>query len=203
MEVIMYITDERKQMKVDSNGERHVIIGRYPMRKVRMWLHIMTDFDSGQSKEDLSIAFTKAWVKDKPYGLEIVSFPHGHSITVCPDLIGVSNGEMACLNLYKKEGKYVLKITPAEFKSNKSGVYWTEFTDKDILTLEQKGGDNMDRNYINSYGDSYDDFVRDCLDDGQKPWSYDEWASYWKERDSYEQDQIDLSLMTDEERYGD
>lgn len=88
--------------------------------------------------------------------------------------------KMVYINLFLKRGNWVMKISPV------------------------KGGDNVDRNYINSYGDSYDDFVRDCLDDNQNPsWSYEEWASYWKERDSYEQDQIDLSLLTDAERYGD
>lgn len=82
------------------------------------------------------------------------------------------------VNLFNKKGNWIMKIAPV------------------------KGGDNVDRNYINSYGDSYDDFVRDCLDNNQKPWSYEEWASYWKERDSYEQEAIDRMLMTDAERYG-
>lgn len=158
----------------------------------------MTDFDAGKSKEDLSIAFTKAWVKDKPYGLEIVSFPHGHNITVCPDLIGRANNEMACLNLYKKGDKYVLKITPAEFKSNKSGIYWTAFMNKDIDALEQEGGVDMIKG-VSEKGLGYQLYLEECEFFDEEPLSYNEWLS----QEEYEQSQIDRSLMTDAERYGD
>lgn len=56
--------------------------------------------------------------------------------------------------------------------------------------------------YTNMYGETYEDFVRDALGNNEIPWSKDRWVSYWKEREDYEQEQIDLLFMTDDERYG-
>jgi hypothetical protein len=34
--------------------------------------------------------------------------------------------------------------------------------------------------YVNVYGETYEDFVRDCLGNDEIPWSKDQWISYWK-----------------------
>lgn len=60
----------------------------------------------------------------------------------------------------------------------------------------------MDEYYVNSLGETYEDFVRDCLDNNEVPWSKDKWVSYWKDIDEYEQEQIDRMLLTDFEKYG-
>ena len=56
--------------------------------------------------------------------------------------------------------------------------------------------------YVNIYGETYEDFVRDCLDNNEAPWTKERWVSYWKEQDDYEQEQIDRMLLTDAEKYG-
>ena len=35
--------------------------------------------------------------------------------------------------------------------------------------------------YVNIYGETYEDFVRDALDNNEIPWSKDRWIS-WKEK---------------------
>jgi hypothetical protein len=129
-------------------------------------------------QEDLGFCIRLYRNPNRPVPL-LIFFRRGDIDKFIKGFDNLGKSKVVYVNLFKKKNDWVMKISPV------------------------KGGDNVDRNYINSYGDSYDDFVRDCLDDNQKPWSYEEWASYWKERDSYEQDQIDRSRLTDAERYGD
>lgn len=56
--------------------------------------------------------------------------------------------------------------------------------------------------YTNIYGETYMEYVKDALDNNEIPWSKDRWVEYWKERDEYEQEQVDRLFMTDYEKYG-
>lgn len=56
--------------------------------------------------------------------------------------------------------------------------------------------------YVNQYGETYEEYVIDTLSNNEVPWPKAKWISYWKSWEEYEQEQVDRLFMTDAEKYG-
>jgi hypothetical protein len=112
------------------------------------------------------------------------------------------------VNLIEKpRGHYILKVGPARFESSKKQGYslaeflqkWQELQPDEYNAW--KGGVEMEEAYqkiIQKYGVEYGDYWYVMVTENITPMSYEEWI----ENEEYSQSQIDRSLMTDYEKYG-
>ena len=161
-------------------------------------------------KHDCTITFDKAWISKPPYGRTTISIPGSiNELRISRDLVGRPLGEEVYLNIVEKSrGYYILKVGPARFESSKKQGYslaeflqkWQELQPDKYNTW--KGGVEMEQDFqkiIIQYGNEYADYWYDCTMDGIDPMSYEEWS----DNEQYAQDQIDLTRLTEAERYGD
>jgi len=160
-------------------------------------------------KHDECVTFDKEWISEAPFGRETISIPESiNELRISRDLVGMSLGEEVYVNLVEKpRGYYILKVGPARFESSKKQGYslaeflqnWQELQPDEYNTW--KGGVEMEvtfKKMIETFGNEYADYWYNCTIDGIEPMSYEEWT----DNEQYAQDQIDLSRMTDAERYG-
>lgn len=168
---------------------------------------VLETFSTG--KHDSTITFKKNWIDKPPFGRTSVSIPEGVSeVRIRRDLLGKNIDEEVYLNLFEEGGKYIIKVGPSNFeaKSKEEGYNIEEFLQKwqelqpgkytkwkEAIELEQDF-----QKIIQQYGNEYADYWYDVTTDGVNPMSYDEWLK----NEEYAQKQIDLSIMTDAERYG-